>query len=58
MPAASARHSKHLELEGIVPEPADDGVLNEGRLGVFLAKGDFVFTTKIHGEPAWKGWRY
>lgn len=29
---------KHLELEGILPEPHEDGVPNQGRIGVFLAK--------------------
>lgn len=29
---------KHLELEGILPEPVDGAVPNQGRLGVFLAK--------------------
>ena len=31
---------KHLELEGILPEPSDHAIPNLGRLGVFLAKGD------------------
>lgn len=47
---------KHLELEGILPEPADDGVPNQGRLGVFLAKEILrLHHGEIHAGPGMEG---
>jgi hypothetical protein len=47
---------KHLELEGILPEPADDMVPNQGRLGVFLAKEVLrLHHGEIHAGPGMDG---
>ncbi len=47
---------KHLELEGILPEPADDAVPNQGRLGVFLAKEILrLHRGEIHAGPGMEG---
>ena len=47
---------KHLELEGILPEPVDGGVPNQGRLGVFLAKEILrLHHGEIHAGPGLEG---
>jgi hypothetical protein len=47
---------KHLELEGILPEPADGAVPNQGRLGVFLAKEILrLHNGEIHAGPGIEG---
>jgi hypothetical protein len=47
---------KHLELEGIIPEPADGSVPNQGRLGVFLAKEILrLHHGDIHAGPGLEG---
>lgn len=47
---------KHLELEGILPEPAIDGVPNQGRIGVFLAKEILrLHHGEIHAGPGMEG---
>lgn len=47
---------KHLELEGILPEPADGSVPNLGRLGVFLAKEILrLHHGEIHAGPGMEG---
>ena len=47
---------KHLELEGILPEPVDDAVPNQGRLGVFLAKEILrLHHGEIHAGPGMEG---
>jgi len=47
---------KHLELEGILPEPAPDAVPNQGRLGVFLAKEILrLHHGEIHAGPGMEG---
>jgi hypothetical protein len=47
---------KHLELEGILPEPVDDAVPNQGRLGVFLAKEILrLHRGEIHAGPGMEG---
>jgi hypothetical protein len=47
---------RHLELEGIFPEPADDSVPNQGRLGVFLAKEILrLHRGEIHAGPGLSG---
>lgn len=47
---------KHLELEGILPEPADDGVPNQGRMSVFLAKEILrLHQGEIHAGPGMEG---
>ena len=43
---------KNLELEGILPEPVDDGVPNQGRISVFLAKEILrLHHGEIHAGP-------
>jgi hypothetical protein len=47
---------KHLELEGILPETAADGIPNQGRLGVFLAKEIIrLHRGEIHAGPGLGG---
>ncbi len=47
---------KHLELEGILPEPVDGAVPNQGRLGVFLAKEILrLHGGEIHAGPGMEG---
>jgi hypothetical protein len=47
---------KHLELEGILPEPMADAVPNHGRLGVFLAKETIrLHHGEIHAGPGMEG---
>jgi hypothetical protein len=45
-----------LELEGILPEPAEGAVPNQGRLGVFLAKEILrLHGGEIHAGPGMEG---
>ncbi len=47
---------KHLELEGILPEPSDGAVPNQGRIGVFLAKEILrLHHGEIHAGPGLEG---
>lgn len=47
---------KQLELEGIMPEPVEGGVPNQGRLGVFLAKEILrLHQGEIHAGPGMEG---
>ncbi len=47
---------KHLELEGILPEPSDEAVPNQGRIGVFLAKEILrLHHGEIHAGPGLEG---
>ncbi len=47
---------KHLELEGILPEPTDEAVPNQGRIGVFLAKEILrLHHGEIHAGPGLEG---
>ena len=47
---------KNLELEGILPEPAEGSVPNQGRLGVFLAKEILrLHHGEIHAGPGLEG---
>ena len=47
---------KHLELEGIFPEPTDREVPNQGKLGVFLAKEVLrLHQGEIHAGPGMDG---
>lgn len=47
---------KHLELEGILPEPTAGAVPNQGRLGVFLAKEILrLHHGEIHAGPGLEG---
>ncbi len=47
---------KHLELEGILPEPVEGAVPNQGRLGVFLAKEILrLHHGEIHAGPGLEG---
>jgi hypothetical protein len=47
---------KHLELEGILPEPTDGSVPNQGRIGVFLAKEILrLHHGEIHAGPGMEG---
>ena len=47
---------KHLELEGIFPEPVEGGVPNQGRVGVFLAKEILrLHHGEIHAGPGMEG---
>lgn len=47
---------KHLELEGILPEPVSGAVPNQGRLGVFLAKEILrLHQGEIHAGPGMEG---
>jgi hypothetical protein len=47
---------KPLELEGILPEPVEGAVPNQGRLGVFLAKEILrLHHGEIHAGPGMEG---
>jgi hypothetical protein len=47
---------KHLELEGILPEPTPDSVPNQGRIAVFLAKEILrLHHGEIHAGPGMEG---
>jgi hypothetical protein len=47
---------KHLELEGILPEPINGAVPNQGRLGVFIAKEILrLHHGEIHAGPGMEG---
>ena len=47
---------KNLELEGILPEPIQDAVPNQGRIGVFLAKEIIrLHHGAIHAGPGLEG---
>jgi hypothetical protein len=47
---------KQLELEGILPEPVDGAVPNQGRVSVFLAKEILrLHTGEIHAGPGLEG---
>jgi hypothetical protein len=47
---------KNLELEGILPEPTEAAVPNQGRLGVFLAKEIIrLHRGEIHAGPGLEG---
>jgi hypothetical protein len=47
---------KNLELEGVLPEPAEDAVPNQGRMGVFLAKEILrLHHGEIHAGPGVEG---
>ena len=47
---------KQLELEGILPEPVDGAVPNQGRLGVFIAKEVLrLYHGEIHAGPGMEG---
>jgi len=47
---------KHLQLEGILPEPVDDAVPNQGRMSVFLAKEILrLHQGHIHAGPGMEG---
>jgi len=47
---------RNLELEGILPEPVEDAVPNQGRLGVFLAKEILrLHHGEIHAGPGMEG---
>jgi hypothetical protein len=47
---------KNLELEGILPEPTEGTVPNQGRLGVFLAKEIIrLHRGEIHAGPGLEG---
>lgn len=47
---------KRLELEGILPEPVEGAVPNQGRLGVFLAKEILrLHHGEIHAGPGMEG---
>jgi len=47
---------KHLELEGILPEPTEQEVPNQGRLGVFIAKEILrLHQGEIHAGPGMDG---
>ena len=47
---------RHLELEGILPEPVEGAVPNQGRLGVFLAREILrLHHGEIHAGPGMEG---
>jgi hypothetical protein len=47
---------KNLELEGVLPEPVEDAVPNQGRIGVFLAKEILrLHHGEIHAGPGLEG---
>ncbi|MBI5771035.1 MAG: hypothetical protein HZA93_24880 [Verrucomicrobia bacterium] len=47
---------RQLELEGILPEPAEGSIPNQGRLGVFLAKEILrLHHGEIHAGPGMEG---
>jgi hypothetical protein len=46
----------NLELEGILPEPIEDAVPNQGRMSVFLAKEVLrMHRGEIHAGPGLEG---
>ena len=52
MTALVSLKGKNLELEGILPEPIEDSVPNQGRISVFLAKEVLrLHNGEIHGGP-------
>jgi hypothetical protein len=54
--ALLAIRGKDMELEGILPEPVGDGVPNQGRMGVFLAKEVLrLHNGEIHSGPGIDG---
>jgi hypothetical protein len=56
MTALLSLKGKGLELEGILPEPIDGAVPNQGRLGVFLAKEILrLHEGEIHAGPGMEG---
>jgi hypothetical protein len=47
---------RHLELEGVLPEPTPGAIPNQGRLGVFLAKEIIrLHHGEIHAGPGMEG---
>lgn len=47
---------RHLELEGVLPEPVENAIPNQGRLGVFLAKEIIrLHEGEIHAGPGMEG---
>jgi hypothetical protein len=51
-----ALKGRSLELEGILPEPVEGGVPNQGRIGVFLAKEILhLHRGEIHAGPGLEG---
>lgn len=49
-------NGRNLELEGILPEPVEDSVPNQGRMGVFLAKEILrLHNGDIHAGPGLEG---
>jgi hypothetical protein len=47
---------RNLELEGILPEPVEDAVPNQGRMSVFLAKEILrLHHGEIHAGPGIEG---
>jgi len=47
---------KNLELEGVLPEPVENAIPNQGRLGVFLAKEIIrLHHGEIHAGPGLEG---
>lgn len=49
-------NGKDLELEGVLPEPSDDAVPTQGRMGVFLAKEILrLHNGEIHAGPGIEG---
>jgi hypothetical protein len=47
---------KNLELEGILPEPVEGAVPNQGRIAVFLAKEIIrLHHGEIHAGPGMEG---
>ena len=47
---------KDMELEGILPEPVNGDVPNQGRIGVFLAKEILrLHQGEIHSGPGMEG---
>ena len=47
---------RQLELEGILPEPVEGAVPNQGRLGVFLAREILrLHHGEIHAGPGMEG---
>lgn len=54
--ALLAIRGKDMELEGILPEPLGDGVPNQGRISVFLAKEILrLHNGEIHSGPGMEG---
>ena len=56
MTALFSIKGKQLELEGILPEPTEGAVPNQGRMGVFLAKEVLrLHRGEIHAGPGLEG---